>query len=328
MLRLTTGMSQEPEVIVLGAGILGCALAWRLAAHNLVGGESILVVDPKPAASQATSRAAGLLSMARPAARSHWIPLVQKTLTIVDELNSAGQSVPLHRCGSLHLAASARTQALLADYEATAASNEVSCRRVRPQEWSGRLPWLDLKRFSEGLWFPEEGYAVHIDGKVLTPTSVWVAAGAWSNSLLSQLGASAPQAAVRSQYWITETTALATGDMPIVLAADLRLYACRLQWRRHCRFCRIGRSGGQLREWRSEWRGSVPTNPLRVRRFRCAGVSCALHCGACRQNQWIAREAIADAGTDTLLSHSCRVRHIESQVSRFAGSTSPTGVSK
>ncbi len=170
--------------------------------------------------------------------------------------------------------------------------------------------------------------AVHIDGKVLTPTSVWVAAGAWSNSLLSQLGASAPQAAVRSQYWITETTALATGDMPIVLAADLRLYACRLQWRRHCRFCRIGRSGGQLREWRSEWRGSVPTNPLRVRRFRCAGVSCALHCGACRQNQWIAREAIADAGTDTLLSHSCRVRHIESQVSRFAGSTSPTGVSK
>ena len=261
MLRLTIRMSQEPEVIVLGAGILGCALAWRLAARNLVGGESILVVDPKPAASQATSRAAGLLSMARPAARSHWIPLVQKTLTIVDELNRAGQSVPLHRCGSLHLAASARTQALLADYEATAASSDVSCRRVQPQEWAGRLPWLDLKRFSEALWFPEEGYidpyllasaygaaaralgvrfslgrpaslvengsrvAVRIDRTVHTPTSVWVAAGAWSNLLLSQLGASAPQAAVRSQYWITERTSLATDQMPIVLAADLRLYA-------------------------------------------------------------------------------------------------------
>jgi sarcosine oxidase subunit beta len=261
LLRLTIRMSREPEVIVLGAGILGCAFAWRLAASNLVRGKAILVIDPQPAASQATSRAAGLLSVARPAARSHWIPLVQKTLTIVDELNRTGQSVPLHRCGSLHLAASARTQALLTDYEATASSNDVSCHRVQPKKWAGRLPWLDLKRFSEGLWFPDEGYtdpylltsaygaaaralgvrfslgrpaslvengsrvAVRIDRTVHTPTSVWVAAGAWSNSLLSQLGASAPQAAVRSQYWITERTPLANGAMPIVLAADLSLYA-------------------------------------------------------------------------------------------------------
>ena len=65
-------MGDRPEVVILGAGILGCALPWRLAARNVYRGDSILVVDPNPAASQATSRAAALLSLARAPAKEHW----------------------------------------------------------------------------------------------------------------------------------------------------------------------------------------------------------------------------------------------------------------
>lgn len=254
-------MGVRPEVVILGAGILGCALAWRLAARKIVRGESILVVDPNPAASQATSRAAALLSLARPSAKAHWIPLVQSTLKMAEQLASAGCSVPLHRVGALHLADSAAARTLLADCEQAAAAHGVCSERLAPQDFALRLPWLNMEHFAEALWFPQESYtdpyllasayaaaaralgvgfhlgkpasllaqgsrvAVRVDKSVLSPNSVWVAAGAWSNAVLRPLGVSAPQAAVRSQYWITERTPLASGTMPMVLAPDLKLYA-------------------------------------------------------------------------------------------------------
>ena len=254
-------MGEPPEVVILGAGILGCALAWRLAARNIYRGDSILVVDPNPAASQATSRAAALLSLARPAAKAHWIPLVQRTLEMADVLARAGHDAPVRRIGSIHLASSAIARQVLTEYESAAKRHGVRCERVAPGNFGKRLPWLEMSWFAEALWFPDEAYtdpyllasayaaaarmlgvrfhlgrpahllasgtrvAVKIDETVFAPISLWVAAGAWSSAVLRPLGASVPQAAVRSQYWITEQTALATGTMPMVLAADLKLYA-------------------------------------------------------------------------------------------------------
>lgn len=254
-------MGVRLEVVILGAGILGCALAWRLAARKIYRGDSILVVDPNLAASQATSRAAALLSLARPAAKAHWIPLVRRTHEAAEALARAGYLSPLHRVGAIHLADSGYARNVLRDYELTAMHHGVSCERVAPQDVAERLPWLDMSRFAEALWFPGESYtdpyllanayaaaaralgvrfclckpaslvpngslaAVNIDGEILAPNSVWVAAGAWSSAVLSQVGASAPQAAVRSQYWITQQTPLVIDTMPMVLAADLKLYA-------------------------------------------------------------------------------------------------------
>ncbi len=254
-------MGEPPEVVILGAGILGCALAWRLAARNIYRGDSMLVVDPNPAASQATSRAAALLSLARPAAKAHWIPLVQRTLEMARALARAGHAAALHRIGAIQLADSATARKVLADYESAATKLGVRCERVAPQDYAEQLPWLDMGRFAEALWFPNESYAdpyqlasayaaaaralgvrfrfgksallvangsrvaVNIDETVFSPNSVWVAAGAWSNAVLRPLGASAPQAAVRSQCWITQHTPMAASKMPMVLAPDLKLYA-------------------------------------------------------------------------------------------------------
>jgi sarcosine oxidase subunit beta len=254
-------MGGRLEVLILGAGILGCALAWRLAARDIYRGESILVVDPNPAASQATSCAAALLSLARPAARAHWIPLVQSTQTMAETLARTGYCAPLHRIGAVHLADSAYARKALSDYESEATRHGVRCERIAPRDCAEQLPWLEMGRFAEALWFPEESYtdpfllasayataakalgvrfclgrpasllakgtlvAVNIDEAELAPNSVWVAAGAWSSAVLSPLGASAPQGAVRSQYWITHQTPLATDAMPMVSAVDLKLYA-------------------------------------------------------------------------------------------------------
>ncbi len=254
-------MGARAEVVIVGAGILGSALAWRLAARNICRGDSILVVDPNPAASQATSLAAALLSLARPSGKAHWIPLVRRTLSMAGELAFAGAAVPLHRVGSIHLAASTGARHVLADYELTANRWGIRCERVAPQTFAKRLPWLDMSRFSEALWFPDETYTdpyllasayvaaaralgvrflfgkpatlaasgtrveIRIGETVLAPISVWVAAGAWTNAVLRPLGASAAQAAVRSQYWISAPTPQANAAMPMVSAVDLKLYA-------------------------------------------------------------------------------------------------------
>jgi sarcosine oxidase subunit beta len=254
-------MKRSVEIVILGAGILGSALAWRLAARGICPAEQILVVDTNPAASQASSRAAALLSLSRPSAKAHWIPLVQRTLAALDQLANAGYAVPMHRCGAVHLAASAAARAVLADHELTAARHTVRCERVAPLDCADRLPWCDMSQFSEALWFPDEGFidpyllasayaqaaralgvrfrpdtpvcllaqgdrvVVELLDETLTPGVLWVATGAWSSRVLRPLGFSAPQAAVRSQYWITEQTPLAPADMSIALASDLRLYA-------------------------------------------------------------------------------------------------------
>lgn len=254
-------MTQKTTVAILGAGIFGSALAWRLAARGLCPGGEILVVDPNPPAAQASSRAAALLSLSRPAAKAHWIGLVQQTLAAFDALAAQGIDVPLHRCGALHLADGPAARAVLADHQATGWDHGVRCERRDPTDCAALVPWLDMARFTEALWLPDEGYTdpyllasgyamaaralgvrfrcgtpaaltaagdrvcVDLPGERLCPDAVWVAAGAWSSRVLRPLGLSVPQAAVRSQYWITANTALAPAAMPMVLAADLRLYA-------------------------------------------------------------------------------------------------------
>jgi 4-methylaminobutanoate oxidase (formaldehyde-forming) len=254
-------MTRQAQILILGAGILGSALAWRLAARGLCPGADILVVDPNPPAAQASSRAAALLSLSRPAAKAHWIPLGCKTQEAFATLAAQGLDVPFHRCGALHLADGPAARAVLADHAATAQAHGVRCEARAPADCAARVPWLDMARFTEALWFPDEGYTdpyllasayaaaaralgvrfrcntpaalvgegatvcVDLPEGRIRPATVWVAAGAWSSRVLQPLGLSAPQAAVRSQYWITENTALAPAAMPMVLAADLRLYA-------------------------------------------------------------------------------------------------------
>jgi 4-methylaminobutanoate oxidase (formaldehyde-forming) len=120
-----------------------------------------------------------------------------------------------------------------------------------------------VHEFAEALWLPEEAYAdsyllanaygaaarelgvrfrtgvrvrlagsgesvgIEFPESRLQPASVWVVAGAWSSRVLSSVGLCAPQAAVRSQYWVTGPTPLARPGMPIVLAPDMRFYARR-----------------------------------------------------------------------------------------------------
>jgi len=254
-------MNADTRVVILGAGILGSALAWRLAARGIHPGKQILVIDPQPPAAQASSRAAALLSLARPAAKAHWIPLVRNTLYAIAALADLGHPVPVHRCGAVHLADRDAALAVLDDSQRTANAHDIACVRTLPAQHATTLPWLKMDNFKQALWFPDECYTdpyllasayaaaaralgvrfrcctparltlrqetptVILPDGAIQPSSIWVTAGAWSQRLLHPLGLVAAQAAVRSQYWITEHSPLAGPGMPMVLAPDLRLYA-------------------------------------------------------------------------------------------------------
>ena len=101
--------SQQADVIVVGAGVIGMATAWRLAQRHL----SVIVVDPTPGGG-ASHAAAGMLA---PVTELHYgeEPLLALNLesarrypSFVSELEAAsGHSVGYRTCGTLAVAADA-----------------------------------------------------------------------------------------------------------------------------------------------------------------------------------------------------------------------------
>lgn len=90
------------DVVIIGAGLLGCSTAWHLAKKHA---GRILVVDRKEIASQASSRAACLLTRAR--TKPALMEMVQETYDCIDEMEHLlGESLELQRCGSITIGSS------------------------------------------------------------------------------------------------------------------------------------------------------------------------------------------------------------------------------
>lgn len=254
---MTRPLPAYADVVIVGAGILGLSVAWNLAKR---GGRSVLVLDRHALATQATARAAALLTRARPDAAT--AALVRATYDAVAELEAVlEEDLGLRRVGTLHVATSPEKvealQALLADSD-------------DPVEWldgpgASRLaPWLNPDTVMRAAYMPldafidpyrladaygraarrrgveirsgvsvgglrvEAGRIAGVEteqGFVAAPVVV-NAAGAWAATLAWSAGVGLPQAPVRSQYWITaaEPDRFPHG-FPITVMPDAGAYA-------------------------------------------------------------------------------------------------------
>ena len=250
----------QRDILIVGCGIFGAAIAWALGRRGL--GHRVLIVDRQPPASGATSRAAGLVTQARidPALQA----LAGETMAAIDVLKTSfGEDVGCHRVGAVHVGPMAQRAALA---QTLAACNAAGIRG----QWQDKAqvlahsPWLDPNAFDIAVFFPDECFVdpyllssaylrgarqmgarlrldtrvAHIaqhagavtgvtleDGTLLPARIVVNAAGAWSNLLSVELGLPLPMAPVRSQYWISERSPEFLPSGPLVFMTDIRAYA-------------------------------------------------------------------------------------------------------
>lgn len=231
-------MKSVYDVIIIGGGLLGCASAYQLAKRKA---GRILLVDGNDIASQASSRAACLLTRAR--TKPALMDIVQETYNCIDEIQRLlNESLDLQECGSLVLASSPASIRGLEALEKAAGEFGIPNRRIDRQETKALLPWIKEDAVNVSLYMPTDafidcatlcsGYAraaaalgadilpnhkvksinvtdERVDGITLVNGDVYEApvvvnaGGAWANLLMRPLGVGLPFTPVRSHFWIT-----------------------------------------------------------------------------------------------------------------------------
>ena len=253
-------MDSQRDILVIGGGIFGAAIAWALGRRGL--GQRVLVLERGQPAGGATSRAAALVTMARddPALMA----LAKETFQAMAVLEGEyGEDVGRHTVGALHVGSASHAEALQARAR-HCASFGIDSHWLDKSQALARAPWLAPQSFELAAFYPDECFVepyllsraylriatllgaqvrlssdvqsigvmhgrvtgVHLtDGAHLLASVVINAAGAWANLLSTDLSLPLPMAPVRSQYWITEPAIQFPRDGAIVLIPEIRAYA-------------------------------------------------------------------------------------------------------
>ena len=251
-------MNCSQDVIIIGAGVMGCSIAYHLAGAGL----KPLVLERRGIAQAATSRAAGLLTRAR--SKPGLLPLVRQTYEDLRTLETGhGEDLGVRRTGSLYVGASERAKRAHRELMATASAQGEKVLPISAAEALELAQWLSLEGDEEVFFMPEDafmdGYAlasayaraargkgariledravleILLEGQrvsgvrtaqgCLSSPVVVDAAGAWANLLARTAGAAIPMAPVRSHYWITAPDRKFSPRMPFVILPDAKAYA-------------------------------------------------------------------------------------------------------
>lgn len=249
------GVLAPADVAIVGGGILGLAIAWRLAEREPAA--RVVVLERGALASGATAQAAALLTRAR--ACSATAALVRETYRAIGALEERLEmSLDLRRTGMLHVTG---TVAGVAGLDALDTGDD-PVERLDGAAAAARVPWLAADAVHTVLFLPDDGFldparlalaygaaarragaevrtgvAVHgvrvecgraigldtADG-FLPAGRVVLAAGAWTLALAAAAGIGLPAAPVRSEYWFTTPSPLFPREQPAVVLTDIGAY--------------------------------------------------------------------------------------------------------
>jgi 4-methylaminobutanoate oxidase (formaldehyde-forming) len=246
------------DVIIIGGGILGCAIAYSLSRMQA---GTVALLERRTLAEANTSRAAGLMTQARtlPVLSA----LVRETYAAAQAMEETlGESLDLRRVGSLHAAVAEQEKTNLKSLAETAAGLGIRTEWLQPNAAVSLVPWLKLPSGAAVLSTPEDAFAdgyllaqayaraarangvTFVQNRVvqgirlsngavtgvqtsegeLAGSVVIDAAGVWAGLLAWDLGIGLPMAPVRSQYWITAPDPLFGRNQPFVILPDARAY--------------------------------------------------------------------------------------------------------
>ncbi len=252
--------SEKTNVVVIGGGIFGCAIAYYYTRNNP--GKKIILLERNELCNAATSRAAALMTIIR--SKRSYIPLTLETYRAVTAMEKQlGESLDMKTVGMMHLAASENKVKDLEGLMAIADEFKQPAHYISNEEAHKMSPWLQTTEALRIGFVPGEAYCdpyllgtffarcaklqgadfrlgveaeeMIMDGHTAigvatTAGSIYadkviIAAGAWSPILAMQAGISLPMAPVRSQYWITEKAPAFPVHSPMVLLPDAQAYA-------------------------------------------------------------------------------------------------------
>jgi glycine oxidase len=151
-----------PDAIVVGGGVIGCAVAY----HLVRAGAAVLVLERDRIAAHASSAAAGLVApLAETLGEGVLCAVAQRSLAMlrgqVAELRElSGIDPGLHEVGVLRVASPDSAPEL----EKLASAVLQGCEWLSPADLYRLEPRLG-PGFAGGLWFPDEGY---LDARALT----------------------------------------------------------------------------------------------------------------------------------------------------------------
>lgn len=142
------------DVIIVGGGLLGCATAYQLAKRKA---GDILLVDGNDIASQASSRAACLLTRAR--TKPGLMEMVQETYDCIAEIEAmTGDNLGLQVCGSVTTASSEASLKGLEELEAAATSFGIPNERIDGKRLKELLPWINADAVGTASYMPTDAF--------------------------------------------------------------------------------------------------------------------------------------------------------------------------
>ena len=252
--------SEKANVVVIGGGIFGCAIAYYYTKNNP--GKKIVVLERNELCNSATSRAAALMTIVR--SKRSYIPLSLETYKAVADMEKQlGESLDMRTVGMLHVAASDEKVKGLEALMEVAEDFKQPAHYISNEEAHKMSPWLKTDEAIKIGFIPHEAYcdpyllgtfyarcakikgadirqgievkdlimegnnAVGVsssEGNIYSD-KVIIASGAWAPILAEQAGVGLPMAPVRSQYWITEKSDIFPVNSPMVLLPDAQAYA-------------------------------------------------------------------------------------------------------
>lgn len=251
-------MAERFDLVIIGGGILGISTAYHAVRMGAV---SVLVLERNQIASQATPRAAALLTQIR--YKLSQLHMVQRTFAAIEELRAElKDDFGLRRTGSLHVASTPATEAPLKIHAEEARRAGVEITWVDATEAQRLTPWLDASGATAIALTPGDmiadphlftnayataararGAVVRVNAAVTSLVrsgsevlgvktgtgeihagAVIDAAGAWAGLIAREAGVSLPMAPVWSHYWVTAPDAGFPSNMAYAILPDARAY--------------------------------------------------------------------------------------------------------